>query len=165
MINTTELKSHNRKNRIKESTGYRVFTVCNTILMLLIAAATLYPFLYLVSQSFTSDKAIIAGHTSLIPEGFNVNTYKYILSKGEFLMYYKNTIVYTIVGTISSLLFSAFLAYPMSKNELKFNKFLTPFIVFTVYFGGGLIANYILVDRVGIKNTMAGFILPMMMWF
>ena len=162
MINTTELKSHNRKNRIKESTGYRVFTVCNTILMLLIAAATLYPFLYLVSQSFTSDKAIIAGHTSLIPEGFNVNTYKYILSKGDFLMYYKNTIVYTIVGTISSLLFSAFLAYPMSKNELKFNKFLTPFIVFTMYFGGGLIANYILVDRVGIKNTMAGFILPMM---
>ena len=162
MINTNNLKAHTRKNKIKESTGYRIFTVVNTIIMILISVATLYPFLYLVSQSFTSDKAIIAGHTSLIPEGFNVDTYKYILSKGEFLMFYKNTIIYTLVGTVSSLLFSAMLAYPMSKTELKFNKVLTPFIVFTMYFGGGLIANYILVDRIGIKNTMGGFILPMM---
>ena len=110
MINNNTLKAHTRKNRIKESTGYQIFTVVNTIIMILISAATLYPFLYLVSQSFTSDKAIIAGHTSLIPEGFNVDTYKYILSKGEFLMFYKNTIVYTLIGTVSSLLFSAMLA-------------------------------------------------------
>ena len=162
MTDARQLQAHNKKNRIKESTGYKVFLVCNTILMILVSVATLYPFLYLVSQSFTSEKAIIAGHSSLIPEDFNIDTYLYVLRNGEFLRYYKNTIVYTVVGTVASLLFSAMLAYPMSKQNLKFNKFLTPFIVFTMYFGGGLIANYILVDRLGLKNTMGGFILPMM---
>ncbi|MBR2294710.1 MAG: carbohydrate ABC transporter permease [Clostridiales bacterium] len=162
MTDVRQLQAHNKKNRIKESTGYKVFLVCNTILMILVSVATLYPFLYLVSQSFTSEKAIIAGHSSLIPEDFNIDTYLYVLRNGEFLRYYKNTIVYTVVGTVASLLFSALLAYPMSKQNLKFNKFLTPFIVFTMYFGGGLIANYILVDRLGLKNTMGGFILPMM---
>ncbi|MBO4637709.1 MAG: carbohydrate ABC transporter permease [Clostridiales bacterium] len=159
---TNTLKAHNSKNRIKESIGYRIFVVCNTILMILISIATLYPFLYLVSQSFTSEQAIIAGHTSLIPEGFNIDTYKYVLTKGDFLLYYRNTIIYTVIGTVLSLTFSAFLAYPLSKNELKFNRILTPFIVFTMYFGGGLIANYILIDRLGLKNTMGGFIFPMM---
>ena len=162
MTDVRQLQAHNKKNQIRESVGYRVFLVCNTILMILVSVATLYPFLYLVSQSFTSEKAIIAGHSSLIPEGFNIDTYIYVLRNGEFLRYYKNTIVYTVVGTVASLLFSAMLAYPMSKTNLKFNRFLTPFIVFTMYFGGGLIANYILIDRLGLKNTMGGFIFPMM---
>ena len=162
MTDITKLKAHNSKNRIKESMGYRIFVICNTILMILICCATLYPFLYLVSQSFSSEKAIIAGHTSLIPEGFNIDTYIYVLKKGDFLLYYRNTIVYTVIGTVSSLLFSSFLAYPLSKEKLGFNRILTPFIVFTMYFGGGLIANYILIDRLGLKNTIGGFILPMM---
>ena len=118
-----EIHIHNRKNKIKESTGYKVFTVVNTIIMILIAFATLYPFLYLVSQSFSSKEAIIAGHTSLIPKGFNIDTYIYVI-KGqhnnyEFLRYYGNTILYTVIGTVLSLFFSCMLAYPLSKNKLK----------------------------------------------
>ena len=65
-INKTELRLdeihiHNPKNKIKDSTGYRIFTVVNTIIMILVAVATLYPFLYLVAQSFTSTQAIIEG--------------------------------------------------------------------------------------------------------
>ena len=165
MINTygpTNLAAHNKKNQIKESFGYRAFVVFNTILMILVCIVTLYPFLYLVSQSFTSEQAIIAGHTGLIPEGFNIDTYKYVLTHDNFLGYYKNTVVYSVLGTVLSLITSAFLAYPLSKEELKFNRVLTPFIVFTMYFGGGLIANYILITRLKLTNTMGGFILPMM---
>lgn len=147
---------------LQESTGYKVFTVFNTIIMILVSIATLYPFLYLVSQSFTSEQAIIAGHTGIFPKDFSFDTYIYVLTKQDFLGYYKNTLIYTVVGTIASLLFSSMLAYPMSKNELKINKVLTPFIIFTMYFGGGLIANYVLVIRLGLKNTMGAFILPMM---
>ena len=97
-----EIHVHNPKNKIKESTGYKVFTVFNTIIMILVSFATLYPFLYLVSQSFSSEQAIIAGHTSLIPEGFNINTYIYVITRYdcEFLKYYLNTIIYTVVGTV-----------------------------------------------------------------
>jgi putative aldouronate transport system permease protein len=159
-----EIRVHNPKNKIKESTGYRVFTVVNTIIMILVSFATLYPFLYLISQSFTSEQAIIAGHTSLIPDGFNINTYVYVITRYdcEFLRYYLNTIIYTLVGTVLSLLFSSFLAYPLSKPNLKINRFLSPFIIFTMYFGGGLIANYVLVLKLGLKNSMWGFILPML---
>lgn len=148
--------------KIKENTGYKVFLVCNTIIMILISVATLYPFLYLVSQSFSSEKAIIEGHVSLIPKGFNLKTYSYVLKTGDFLNFYKNTIIYTFIGTIASLFFSSMLAYPLSKPNLRGVKILTPFIIFTMYFGGGLIPNYVLVVKLGMKNTIAAFILPMM---
>ena len=168
---------HNPKNQIKESAGYKAFTIVNTIIMILISFVTLYPFLYLVSQSFSSDQAIYAGHTGLIPEGFNIDTYKYVITRNpiapwpdlfpdfripEFIVYYMNTIFYTIVGTVLSLFFSSILAYPLSKPNLRVNKILSPFIIFTMYFGGGLIANYVLVLRLGLKNSMWGFILPML---
>ena len=148
--------------KIKENTGYKVFLVVNTIIMILISVATLYPFLYLVAQSFSSEKAIIEGHVGLIPKGFNLKTYFYVLSKGDFLKFYKNTIIYTAVGTVLSLTFSSMLAYPLSKPELKGMKILTPLVIFTMYFGGGMIPNYVLVVRLGLKNTMAALILPMM---
>ena len=138
-INKTELRLdeirvHNPKNKIKDSTGYRVFTVFNTIIMILVAVATLYPFLYLVAQSFTSTQAIIEGYTGIVPKGFNVDTYAYVLTRNdhEFLRYYLNTIIYTVIGTVLSLFFSSILAYPLSKPNLRINKFLSPFIIFTM---------------------------------
>ncbi len=147
--------------KVKENLGYKIFLVVNFLIMLFVVIVTLYPFLYLVSQSFTSEQAIIRGESGIIPKGFNIDTYKYVL-KGEFLNYYKNTIIYTVIGTVLSLVTSAMLAYPMAKSELKFNRFLTPFIIFTMYFGGTLISNYILVVGLGLKNTVPAFILPMM---
>ena len=147
--------------KVKENLGYKVFLVFNFLIMLFVVIVTLYPFLYLISQSFSSDQAIIKGEVGLIPDGFHIETYKYVL-RGEFLHYYKNTIIYTVIGTVLSLAFSSMLAYPMSKPEIKFNKVLTPFIIFTMYFGGTLISNYILIVALGLKNKVPAFILPMM---
>lgn len=146
--------------KIKESTGYRVFQVLNTILMLLICAAMLYPFLYLIAQSFSSTDAIIAGEVNLLPVDFSVSTYVYVLTGGEFLRNYANTIIYSIIGTVAALFFSALLAYPLSKPELRGNKVIGPLIIFTMYFGGGMIPSYILMISLGLRNTVAAFILP-----
>lgn len=146
--------------KVKESWQYRVFQVFNVIIMLLVCAATLYPFLYLVAQSFSSEAAIIKGEVSLLPVDFNLVTYKSVLSKGDFLNYYKNTILYAVFGTVLSVFFSAMLAYPMSKPNLKLNKFFVPFVIFTMYFGGGMIPNYILMTSLGLRNTIFAFILP-----
>ena len=148
----------------KENTGYKVFVIFNAVLMALVVLVTLYPVLYIVAQSFSSEQELIKGTVGIIPKGFNINTYKYVLTTNnfEFLGYYKNTIIYTIIGTVLSLVFSATLAYPLSKPELKFNKLLTPFIIFTMYFGGSLITNYVLVIRLGLSNKVSAFILPMM---
>ena len=146
--------------KIKESKGYRVFQVCNTILLVLICVVMLYPFLYLVAQSFSSTEAIIAGEVGLLPVGFSVSTYEYVLTGGKFVPYYGNTILYSIIGTVCALFFSAILAYPLSKKELRGNKVIGPLIIFTMYFGGGMIPNYILMTSLKLTNTIAGFILP-----
>ncbi|MCR4579467.1 MAG: carbohydrate ABC transporter permease [Treponema sp.] len=150
----------NKSVKVKESTGYIVFKTINTIIMILICAVTLYPFLYLVAQSFSSETAIMQGQVSIFPVGFNIGTYKSVLAKGDFLLSYKNTLIYSVVGTVLSLVFSSCLAYPLSKKELKGQKILTKFVIFTMYFGGGLIPNYVLMRRLHLINHMAGFIMP-----
>ena len=148
------------RTKIKVSTGYRVFQVCNTILMILVCVITLYPFLYLVAQSFSSESAIVQGLVKIWPVDFNLTTYKSVISKGDFIRYYGNTILYAVIGTLGSLLFSAMLAYPLSKPELRLNKIAAPLIIFTMYFGGGMIPNYVLMTYLGLRDTVAAFILP-----
>ncbi|WP_455783747.1 carbohydrate ABC transporter permease [Gemmiger formicilis] len=146
--------------KIKESGSYRVFKVFNVIILTLISVAMLYPFLYLVAQSFSSTQAIVAGQVGLIPKDFNISTYKYVITDGKFIPYYGNTIVYSIIGTVCALLFSALLAYPLSKAELYGGKAINKFIIFTMYFSGGMIPNYILMVSLGLRDTVASFILP-----
>jgi ABC transporter, permease protein len=145
----------------KTGTGVLVFKVLNTILMLFILFITLYPFLYLVAQSFSSDAAVSAGRVKLIPVDFNIDTYKYILKDGKFFRYYANTILYSILGTAISVVATALLAYPLSKPRLKLNKYITPFVVFTMYFAGGTIPNYIVITQfLGLKDSVWAIVLP-----
>ena len=148
-------------NSIKPSKSYRVFQVFNTVLMILILFITLYPFVYLVAQSFSSDAAVSAGQVTFFPVDFTLDTYKYLLKDDSFVKYYGNTILYTVVGTLISVIGTALLAYPLSKPRLRLNKFFTPFVVFTMYFTGGIIPNYILVTQwLGLQDSMLAIILP-----
>lgn len=146
--------------KVKESTGYIVFKFINTIIMILICAATLYPFLYLVAQSFSSEEAIMLGKVSIFPVGFNINTYISVLAKGDFIKCYGNTLVYSVLGTFLSLVLSSCIAYPLSKKDIVGHKVLTKFVIFTMYFGGGLIPNYVLMQRLHLINHVAGFLMP-----
>lgn len=146
---------------IKPSKGYRVFQVFNTIFMIVIIFITLYPFVYLVAQSFSSEAAVSAGKVTFFPIDFSLDTYKYILRDDSFFRYYGNTILYSIIGTVISVVCTALLAYPLSKPKLRLNKFLTPFVVFTMYFTGGLIPNYILITQwLGFQDSMLAIVLP-----
>lgn len=153
-------KKRRNKGARRESVGYRVFQVFNVILMIVISLVTLYPFLYLVAQSFSSEQAIIKGLVTIFPVEFNITTYVSVLEKGDFQRFYLNTLIYTVIGTVLSVLFSSMLAYPLSKPGLKLNRLIAPFIIFTMYFGGGLIPNYVLITNLGLKNTIWGFVLP-----
>ena len=146
---------------IKPSKGYRIFQVFNTIFMIIIIFITLYPFVYLVAQSFSSEAAVSAGKVTFFPIDFTLDTYKYILRDDSFFRYYGNTILYSVIGTVISVISTALLAYPLSKPRLRLNKFLTPFVVFTMYFTGGLIPNYILITQwLGFQDSMLAIVLP-----
>ena len=146
--------------KVRESTSYIIFKWINTVIMILVCAATLYPFLYLVAQSFSSEEAITMGKVNLLPIGFNMETYKSVFAKGDFMHSYKNTVIYSVLGTFLSLTLSCCIAYPLSKKEIKGYKLLTKFVIFTMYFGGGLIPNYVLMMKLHLVNKVAGFIIP-----
>ncbi|ANU78480.1 carbohydrate ABC transporter permease [Blautia pseudococcoides] len=146
---------------MKPSKGYQAFRVINTIVMIVVVCITLYPFIYLIAQSFSSDTAVAAGKVTFFPVDFTTATYKYLLRDNKFFLYYGNTIIYSVVGTAISVAGTALLAYPLSKDKLRLNKFFTPFVVFTMYFTGGLIPNYILVTQwLHLGNTIWAVVLP-----
>jgi len=145
---------------LRESVQYKVFKVFNTIILLLIVFCTLYPFVNVVAQSFSSEAYINAGKVNLIPKGFNIDTYKTVASDSMFWVNYKNTVVYTVVGTAISMFLTTIFAYALSKRRLVGRRFLTLFAVFTMFFNGGLIPNYVLINGLGFGNTMWAIVIP-----
>ncbi|KAA5806412.1 carbohydrate ABC transporter permease [Thermoanaerobacterium thermosaccharolyticum] len=145
---------------MKESKQYKIFKVVNVIIMIIVILATLYPFWYLVSLSLSSEKYVYAGMVSIFPRGFTLKTYQVLLAEKEFWTSYKNTIIYTIVGTLISLVLSTLLAYPLSKKRLKGRGIILGFVVFTMFFSGGLIPTYLLVNALHMRNTIWGVVLP-----
>ena len=134
---------------MKDSTGYRVFRVFNVVVLLLIVFVTFYPFLNMVAQSFSSEGNINAGRVNLIPRGFNLQTYKVVMGDSSFWTSYKNTVTYTVVATMISMVLTTAFAYAISKRHLKGRNFFIAIAVFTMFFNGGIIPNYVLITTLG----------------
>lgn len=145
---------------MKESVSYKIFKTCNAVFLLCIVFITLYPFLNVVAQSFSSEAYINSGKVNLIPKGFNMDTYKTVVKDNMFWTNYKNTVIYTLVGTAISMFLSTIFAYALSKKRLMGRKFLTMFAVFTMFFNGGLIPNYVLINTLGFSNSMWALVIP-----
>lgn len=140
---------------------YKIFKIFNVILLLLlIVALTFYPFLNIIAQSFSSESYINAGKVNIWPKGFNLETYKIIIQDSMFWTNYKNTVVYTVVGTAIQMIMTTMFAYALSKKRLMGRQFLTMFAVFTMFFSGGLIPNYVLIQQLGMGNTMWAIVVP-----
>jgi putative aldouronate transport system permease protein len=145
---------------VKESTGYRAFKVVNITALLMIVFITFYPFLNMVAQSFSSEGNISAGRVNLIPLGFNLDTYKVVMGDALFWTSYKNTLIYTIVGTLISIVLTTTFAYAISKRHLKGRNFFIAIAVFTMFFNGGIIPNYVLISSLGMRDTLWAIVLP-----
>ena len=108
-----------RSSRIKDSTSYKVFTVVNMTLLVLMCAVMLYPFLMLLAQSFSSAGAINAGKDNLFPVDFNLDTYRAVANNSSFWRSYGNTVVYTVLGTTIAMVLTTTYAFVLSKKHLK----------------------------------------------
>jgi putative aldouronate transport system permease protein len=149
-----------RRARIPVSRGQRTFQVVNGLVLTGVLVATLYPFVNLLAQSFSSEPAIAAGHVNLIPKGFNLTTYRTVVSDPVFWENYRNTVVYTVVATAIAIVLTTCYAYVLSKKHLKGRGFLIGVAMFTMFFNGGLIPNYVLVNDLGLRNSLWAIVLP-----
>lgn len=154
------VRSVQQARRPKDSAAMRVFTVANTILMILLCAVMLYPFITVLAQSFSSPGAIRAGKVNLFPVGFNVDTYVAVMTNSTFWRNYGNTVLYTVLGTALAMVLTTSYAYVLSKKHLKGRGLLIGIAVFTMFFNGGIVPNYVLLSSLGMKDTMWAVIVP-----
>jgi putative aldouronate transport system permease protein len=140
--------------------GYKVFRVVNVTVLILVMITMLYPFLMIVAQSFSSDTAIRSGHVNIFPVGFNLTTYRLVMGDATFWTDYRNTVVYTAVATLIAIVLTTCYAYVISKKHLRGRGVMIGIAVFTMFFNGGLIPNYILITSIGFRNTIWAIVLP-----
>ncbi|WP_307847146.1 carbohydrate ABC transporter permease [Micromonospora sp. D93] len=143
-----------------DSRGYRIFRIVNTVVLLGVVVVTLFPFLNIVARSLSEEAYIIAGEVTIVPRGFDLTAYKLLMSDAMFWTNYRNTVVYTVVATLISIVLTTCYAYVLSKPQLKGRPFLIGVALFTMFFSGGLIPNYVLVTSLGMKNTIWAVVIP-----
>lgn len=143
---------------------WTVFTIFNTILMACIAIATIYPIVYIIAISFSDSGYILQNKVFLWPRGFNIEAYKEILSSARIPRAYLNTIIYTGLGTIINLLMTALAAYPLSRPEFFGRKFFMVMIILTMFLSGGMIPTYMIVQKLGMIDTIWAIVIPNAIW-
>lgn len=147
----------------KECFGDKVFDVIVWLLVLLAVIICLYPFVYVVSVSLSSGEAVNRGEVVLFPVDLNLDVFKMVMGYKELWTSYGNTIFYTVVGTFANIVMTCLAAYPLSRQRFFLRKKLNFLLAFTMYFSGGLIPTYIVVTGIGLYNTRAAMILPVLL--
>jgi len=138
----------------------KLFDIFNLLFMLLICFITLYPFLYVLATSMSSNIAVMQNKVTFYPVELNFTAYKKILKDPYLVSSYYNTIKYTLIGTFINLLFTSTMAYPLSRKKLVFKGFFNTMIVITMFFGGGLIPTFLLVNSLGMYDTIWAIVIP-----
>lgn len=153
--------SRNVKNKIRISKGERIFQVLNYAFMLVLMTVTIYPFLYVVFGSFSDPVELgKAGGILLHSAGFSLRGYKQVLDTANIWIGFRNTIFYVIIGTAFSMAITILGAYALSLKGYLLKKPILLFIIFTMFFNGGMIPTFLVVQKLGITNTPLAMIIP-----
>ncbi|MDT0395194.1 MULTISPECIES: carbohydrate ABC transporter permease [Streptomyces] len=145
---------------VRPTRGHRVFQGVNGVVLTLVVLLTLYPFFNIIARSFSGERQIRAGEVTLWPKGFNLTTYEIVFHDSMFWRNYGNTVFYTVVSTAVAMVLTTCYAYVLSKKNLKGRGALVGIAVFTMFFTGGLIPNYVLITSLGLKNSVWAIALP-----
>ena len=139
------------------------------IIFMVLLVCCIMPVILVIVVSFTDQSVIDSTGYTFFPKKLSTAAYSYVFTQGgDVINAYKVTIASTIMGTLLSVSSIALYAYPLSRADLKFKKFFTFFIFFTMLFNGGLVSWYIITTKyLHLKNTMAGLVLPLAMnaWY
>ena len=150
-----------KQMKIKKSTGERIFDVTNICLMFVVMLVTLYPVLYVVFASFSDSNLLIRARGLLLyPQGFSLEAYVQVFKNPMIIQGYLNTLIYVVLGVLISMVLTVLGAYALSRSRFMLSGAVMKMIVFTMYFGGGLIPFYILMRDIGVYDNLWAVVLP-----
>ncbi|MGP4039181.1 carbohydrate ABC transporter permease [Gracilibacillus sp. D59] len=136
----------------------RLFSLFTYVLLALVFLAVVYPLYFVVIASVSDSTLVANGEVIFFPKGVSLFGYEQIFQDSRIWTGYKNTIVYTLVGTAVNLLFTIPAAYVLSRLEFRARRPLMFFFIFTMFFNGGLIPTYLLMQDLNLVNTMWVFV-------
>jgi putative aldouronate transport system permease protein len=145
---------------IKESTTDKTFGVVVYLVLALVTVIVLYPLIDILSASISNPAAVARGKVWLMPIDINFKAYLSIFHNNEIIIGYKNTLFYTTVGTLINIVMTVMIAYPLSRKDFYGRNVITFFIVFTMFFSGGMIPTYLVVKELGMLNTFWAVTVP-----
>ena len=131
----------------------KVFDITVNVLMSIILLIILYPLYFTVIASISSPYAVAKGQILFLPVDISIDSYKQVFAYKQIWVGYKNTIIYTVFGTMFNLFLTIPAAYGLSKKKLPGRSIITLIFLFTMYFNGGLIPTYLLVKSLNLLNT------------
>ena len=148
------------KRSIKMAVSEKVLMAVIYLVMILFCLCVIGPFMNIIAVSFIGRNAVTSGRVSLWPVDFNVEAYKKVLTTQYFGRAYLNTVLIVLVGTPLSLAVTVLMAYPLSRSDLPGKRALTFILTLTMWFSGGMIPSFILVNKLGLYDRYWALILP-----
>ena len=145
------------------STADKIFDTCNYIILSIVMLLVLYPLVFVLSASVSDPLEVVTGRVVLWPRGFTLDSYGRVFSNPTIIRGYANSIFYTILGTSLSMILTTFAAFALSRPDLRGRKFFTIMITLTMFFSGGMIPLYLVVQKLGLIGNFWSIILPSLM--
>lgn len=148
-----------KRSKIKSSKGDKILQIVCVVTILILSAIFLYPLVYVISMSLSDAFLVASRKIYLFPKDISWDAYKLVLEKPDLWLAYGNTIFYTVVGTMLNVILTLSFAYPLSRQGFVFRKGMSFMMAFTMWFSGGMIPTFILVNKLGLYNTRLALIL------
>lgn len=147
-----------------KTTAYRYFYAANLVLLSLVSVVCILPLVHILAISFSSKAPANANIVGLWPIDFTADSYSNILNNGQFLISMWISAKRLVMGTVLGMIITLLSAYPLSKRETVFKgkTFYTWIFVFTLLFNGGIIPSYIVVQKMGLMNSIWSLVLPVL---
>ena len=142
------------------STGDKIFDLCNNLFMVLVIMVMIFPMAHVISVSLSDGQEVTKGGFFLYPRGLNLVGYLTVFKDPMLVRSYGNTILYSVLGTVVTLVFTCLTAYPLSIKGYKLKKVTTIYLTITMFLSGGMIPTYLLIRRLHLINTVTVMVLP-----
>ncbi len=149
-----------RRKKIKDPISDKILYLVVGIVFTFFVIIVLYPIIFVVSASFSSGAALNAGQVFLFPVDPGFEGYKAVFSHKYVLSGYRNTIFYTVVGTMINIFVTLIAAYPLTRSDFPARKFFMIMCTITMFFSGGLVPTYILMVNLKLTNTIWVMLIP-----
>jgi putative aldouronate transport system permease protein len=144
----------------KKLRGWNLFDYLNLLFMIFIIIISLYPFVFVVAGAFNEGTDYMRGGVYLFPRKFSLDNFTMVFNDKRLGIGFFNTVARTLIGTVTGTLFTATVAYGMSRKDLPFRNFFYWVSIITMFFGGGLIPYYLVLKSLNLINTFWVYIIP-----